>query len=225
MATTTDGPDVLQGYESGRRWSWPALILVAVLSMAVGVGVGWLAFAPDEGGQPIQVQAAEEPDRAAQRDAVAKQVVLSMINAYVAAWNAGDGRGVVSLMSEFGAVGAMRMAEPIPFLSWRLDGSNVALWQIFKQPQRRELVKLVGQAKGLFGKQPEVADVLWINMGSGSGEAWALIAGRSKEHVNSFYDEVIRFKFAFEGDPLDAGQPFFFSAEHLLPPEVRFPGY
>jgi hypothetical protein len=194
------------------------VVLVALVSLAVGVGVGWLAFAPDEGGQATQGQAADESN------AAAKQEALAVMNTYVAAWNAGDGDAVVSLMDENGLVGVVRPAEYRPYLDSKfLRSEDVARWEIWNLPERSKLVKLVGKAKGMFGEQPEVADVLWMDLstndtgGPGSLEAWALIEERSGT-FNPIYYGVIRFTFNFGDDfgITPTVQPYIWSAEHIL---------
>jgi hypothetical protein len=229
MATVTDNHDVLQqGYEADRRWSWPAMLIAVLLALAVGVVVGWFASPSDVGGQATQGQAAD------QSDARIKQEGLSMINAYVAAWNAGSGEAVLSLMSDSGMVGVVRPAEFRGFTGWTSLKSDVARWQISRPAERRDLVKLVGQAQGLFGEKYEVADVWWFDLtynangGLDSGEAWVQIAGRYGTPVNPFFDQVIRFTFN-SGDVL-GGTPtesaYIRSVEHILRgPAADFPSY
>ena len=227
MVSLVDRPEVLgQGDDLRQRWSWAAMLVAILMSLAVGLGVGWLAFAPDEGAQPTQAQAADEPDEAIQQEG------LTMINAYLAAWNAGNGRGVVSLMAENGVVGVVRPAEFRGFVGWTPLKSDVVRWQLSRPAERRDLVRLIGQAGGLFGEQYQVEDVWWfdltygLNGGLGSGEAWVEVSGRYGTPVNPFFDQVIRFTFdsgdAFGGTPTDSGH--IWSVEHILrSPTADFP--
>ena len=197
MVSLVDRPEVLgQGDDLRQRWSWAAMLVAVLVSLAVGLGVGWWAFASDERGQATQAPETETQGQVADYSTeAAKQEALSIINAYVAAWNLGDGRGVVSLMSEFGMV--VVSSE---------YGINLQ-FQMTNATQRRELIKMVRRTEGLYGEQHEVADVWWIGLsdnrvtgGVGGGGALVLISGRYATPVNPFYDEAIRF--AFYGDQI-----------------------
>lgn len=65
------------------RTGWLLTSLIAVLALLIGLGAGWLAFAP------------EPPDDTDRQ-------IQALIDDYVAAWDSHDGQAVVALMTQDG---------------------------------------------------------------------------------------------------------------------------